>query len=83
MDSGCDSKGMFDDFNEESRNSIKWNGRMPLITYTLQQQHFRRRIPVRTQRSAKTSLPVTYTALKWRCFAATAKQIINTIKFKP
>ncbi len=82
-------KGMFDDFNEESRNSIKWNGQDAFeITYTGSNNTSGDVIPVRiTQRICfyKTRLYlVTYTALKsGDVFAATAKQIINTIKFKP
>jgi PsbP-like protein len=81
-------KGGFNEFNEESRTSFKWNGIDAVeITYTGNTKSgdvISARI---TQRLCfyKTRLYLlTYTALKDSdAYAATAKQIINTIKFKP
>jgi hypothetical protein len=80
--------GAFDNFKEESRKSLKWNGIDAFeITYTGDSKSGDK-ISVRiTQRLCfyKTRLYlVTYTALKNDdAYLATAKQIINTIKFKP
>ncbi len=81
-------KESLDEFNEESRSSLTWNGLDAFeITYTGNSKSGEG-ISVRvTQRICfyKTRLYlVTYTALKSKdVYAATAKQIINTIKFKP
>jgi hypothetical protein len=81
-------KKSLNDFNEESRNSLTWNGMDAFeITYTGNSKSAES-ISVRvTQRICfyKTRLYlVTYTALKSEdVYAAKAKQIINTIKFKP
>jgi hypothetical protein len=78
----------FNEFNEESRTSLKWNGIDAFeITYTGNTKSGEV-VSVRiTQRICfyKTRLYlVTYTALKNDdVYADTAKQIINTIKFKP
>lgn len=77
----------FDDFKEEKRQAFKWNGVDAFeITYTgnTKQDVISIRI---TQRLCfyKTRLYLlTYTSLKdGDVYAATAKQIINSIKFKP
>jgi hypothetical protein len=80
-------KTSFDDFAEESRTAFKWNGIDAFeITYT---GNTKGESPVGiriTQRLCfykKRLYLVTYTALKASDnFAATAKQIINSIKFK-
>ena len=81
-------KKSFNTFTEESRTALIWNGIDAFeITYsgnTKKEDQLYVRI---TQRLCfyKTRLYlVTYTALKnGDAFSATAKQIINTIKFKP
>lgn len=80
-------QGSFDEFNEESRNSFKWNGIDAFeITYTGNTKSEDVTSVRITQRLCfyKTRLYlVTYTALKNKdVYAATAKQIINSIKFK-
>ena len=80
-------KQSFSSFTEESRTALKWNGADAFeITYsgnTKKEEQLYVRI---TQRLCfyKTRLYlVTYTALKsGDAFAITAKQIINTIKFR-
>ena len=81
-------QGSFNEFNEEARNSYKWNGMDAFeITYTGNTKSGDATSVRITQRICfyKTRLYLlTYTALKsGDVFAATAKQIINTIKFKP
>jgi hypothetical protein len=78
----------FDEFNEESRKSLKWNGIDAYeITYTGTSKSDGVTSVRITQRLCfyKNRLYlVTYTALKnGDVYAATARQIINTIKFKP
>ena len=78
----------FNEFNEESRTALKWNGIDAFeITYTGNTKSENVTSVRITQRICfyKTRLYlVTYTALKNSdAYAATAKQIINTIKFKP
>jgi PsbP-like protein len=78
----------FNEFNEESRTAFKWNGIDAFeITYTGNTKSGEVISARITQRICfyKTRLYlVTYTALKNDdVYAATAKQIINTIKFKP
>lgn len=80
-------KGSFNDFNEESRTQFKWNGIDAFeITYTGNTKGEDPTAIRITQRLCfyKTRLYlVTYTSLKGSDnFATTAKQIINTIKFK-
>jgi len=81
-------KQSFDEFTIESNTTLKWNGIDAVeITYTGNTKSGDV-ISVRiTQRLCfyKTRLYLlTYTALKdGDVYAATAKQIINTIKFKP
>jgi hypothetical protein len=80
-------KTTFDDFEEESRTELKWNGIDAYeITYTGNSKGADPTAVRITQRLCfyKTRLYlVTYTALKGGDnFAATAKQIINSIKFK-
>ena len=80
-------KGALNIFNEESRTMLKWNGMDAVeITYTGNSKSGDV-IAVRITRRIcfyKTRLYlVTYRALKnGDVYAATAKQIINTIKFK-
>jgi hypothetical protein len=80
--------GSFDNFKEEARKSLQWNGVDAFeITYSGDSKSADK-ISVRiTQRLCfyKTRLyMLTYTALKdGDVYAATARQIINTIKFKP
>lgn len=81
-------KGSFNEFNEESRTSFKWNETDAFeITYTGNSKSDDALSVRITQRICfyKTRLYLlTYTALKNDdAHAATAKQIINTIKFKP
>jgi hypothetical protein len=78
----------FNEFNEELRTALKWNGIDAFeITYTGNTKSGKVTSVRITQRICfyKTRLYlVTYTALKNDdVYAATAKQIINTIKFKP
>ena len=78
----------FNEFNEESRTALKWNGIDAYeITYTSNTKSGDITSVRITQRLCfyKTRLYlVTYTALKnGDVYAATAKQIVNTIKFKP
>ena len=80
-------KETIDDFTEESRTELKWNGIDAYeITYTGNAKGADPTAVRITQRLCfyKTRLYlVTYTALKsGDNFAATAKQIINSIKFK-
>ncbi|MBK8520141.1 MAG: hypothetical protein IPL54_04435 [Chitinophagaceae bacterium] len=80
-------KKTLDEFNEESRSSFTWNGLDAFeITYTGYSRSGKLAVRV-TQRICfyKTRLYLlTYTALKSDdVYAATAKQIISTIKFKP
>ncbi|MFM6925008.1 MAG: PsbP-related protein [Ferruginibacter sp.] len=81
-------KGSFDSFAEESRTELKWNGFDAFdVTYTGNTKGADPTAVRIMQRLCfyKTRLYlVTYTALKSSDnFAATAKQIINSIKFKP
>lgn len=78
----------FDAFNEESRTSLKWNGQDAVeITYTGNTRSgdvVSARITQRLCFYKNRLYLVTYTALKNSdVYALTAKQIINTIKFKP
>jgi hypothetical protein len=81
-------KQSFDEFNEESRTALKWNGTDAFeITYTGKSKTDNIIAFRITQRLCfyKTRLyMLTYTALKsGDAFSGTAKQIINTIKFSP
>lgn len=81
-------KESFDDFSEESRTAMKWNGVDAWeITYTGKSKSEGATYVRITQRLCfyKTRLYlVTYTALKsGDAFAAIAKQISDSIKFKP
>jgi hypothetical protein len=81
-------QGSFDEFNEESRTSFKWNGIDAFeITYTGNTKSGEVTSVRITQRICfyKTRLYlVTYTALKnGDTYAVIAKQIINSIKFRP
>jgi hypothetical protein len=81
-------KKSFDDFKEESRRPMKWNGVDAWeITYTGKSKSTEAPYVRITQRLCfyNTRLYlVTYSALKsGDAFAATAKQIINSMKFKP
>ena len=81
-------KGSFNDFNEESRTSFKWNGIDAFeITYTGKSKS-EDELSVRIRQRVcfyKTRLYLlTYTALKSiDVYAVTAKKIMDTIKFKP
>lgn len=81
-------KGSFDDFAEESGTELKWNGIDAYeITYTGNSKGADPTAVRITQRLCfykKRLYLVTYTALKnGDNFTATAKQIIDSIRFKP
>ena len=81
-------KGALDNFEEESRMQLKWNGADAFeVTYsgnTKGEDPTAVRITQRLCFYNTRLYLVTYTSLKSRDnFVATAKQIINSIQFKP